>query len=98
MFNNILNSENFILVDFSAAWYAPCKAMLPIVEKIKNEYKNNLFVLNVDIETNSELSKKYNVLSVPTFIIFKNGQNVWQQSGAISEIELTKVINNLLNQ
>ncbi len=90
--NKILKTNKVVLADFSATWCAPCKKMLPIVEKIKGEYKNKVEILNIDIESNSDIAKKFNVLSVPTFIIFKNGKNVWQQSGAISEDDLKKAL------
>jgi len=71
-FNEIINSNECVLVDFYATWCTPCKMVSPIIEKIAKEH-NNVKTIKVDVDNNEELAIKYNIMSIPTIVIFKNG-------------------------
>ncbi len=69
----VLNEEKTVFVDFYATWCMPCKAMSPVIEEIAKEYKEVKFV-KVDVDENEEIALEYNVMSIPTMIIMKNGK------------------------
>ena len=84
----VLNSELPVLVDFFADWCGPCKMMAPIIEKLAEEYEGKLKVGKCNTDDNMPLAQKYRVASIPTFIIFKNGQPAATFMGAMSEDDL----------
>lgn len=96
-FNEIINSETPTLVDFFATWCGPCKMMEKPLEEVKEEIGEKARVLKVDVDSNREAAMKYNVRGVPTFIIFKNGEPVWRQSGAMPKKVLLDKINEFSN-
>lgn len=88
--SEVLNSDVPVLVDFFAEWCGPCKMMGPVVDKIAQEYEGKAKVGKIDIDKNPGLASKYNVMSVPTFMVFKQGKIVDTVIGAVSKEELTK--------
>ena len=80
-FNQIINENKPTLVDFFATWCGPCRMQSPILETVKSQMGDKVNILKVDIDQNQALAAEYNVMSVPTLIIFKNGVNVWRTSG-----------------
>lgn len=91
-FNTLLNSEKPTLVDFHAVWCGPCRMMNPIIEETKATLGDKANVLKVDVDQNKDVAIKYNIRSVPTIILFKNGEPVWRQSGIVAAKDLTKKI------
>ena len=85
-------SEKPVLVDYWATWCGPCKMVGPIVEEIAIEYSDKLKVGKLDVDTNQTSAAKQNVMSIPTLAIFKNGEMVAQQVGALSKTQLTQFI------
>jgi len=79
----VLNSDRPVLVDFWAEWCAPCKLIEPLVDELANEYKDKLKVGKVDVDSNPQISMQYGIRSIPTLLIFKNGQAVDQIIGAV---------------
>lgn len=88
--SEVLNSDVPVLVDFFAEWCGPCKMMGPVVDKIAQEYEGKAKVGKIDIDKNPGLAGKYNVMSVPTFMVFKQGKIVDTVIGTVSKEELTK--------
>lgn len=75
-FNEVLNSNECTVVDFSAAWCGPCKALAPIVDELSGEYDGRVAVGKIDIEESPEATENYGIRSVPTILFFKNGELV----------------------
>lgn len=92
-FNNIINSEKPVLVDFFAEWCGPCKTMAPILKDVKTQMQEKATIIKVDVDKNPEAAAVYQIRSVPTLIMFKNGQPVWKQSGVVPTHELIKLFN-----
>ena len=87
----VLKSEKTVLIDFYADWCAPCKMMAPVVERIASE-NNELKVVKVNIDNEEELAIKYMVMSIPTFVVIKNGEEVNRIVGAVDKSELESLI------
>ena len=91
-FSDIIKSDKLTLVDFFATWCGPCKMMHRILELLKEEKGDSIRILKIDVDDNEDLSMQYNIQSVPTLMLFKNGEIVWRQSGAKSLNELKSLI------
>ena len=91
-FNEMINGEQLTLVDFFATWCGPCKMMHPILEQLKEKMGDDIRILKVDVDKNEALSMQYRIQSVPTLMLFKKGEMLWRQSGAMSLNELMQKI------
>ncbi len=80
-FDKIINENKPTLVDFHATWCGPCRMQGPILEDVKKKVGDKANIIKIDIDQNQELAAKYNVRSVPTLIMFKNGEAVWRAVG-----------------
>ncbi len=85
-----------VLIDFHAHWCMPCVMMSPIVDEISKKLSGKLKVGKINVDENSEISQKYNILSIPTFIIFKDGKIADTFIGAVSKKEMEKRIKKYL--
>ncbi len=92
-FNEIINSDQPVLVDFFATWCAPCKAMLPILDDIAKQVQGKARVIKIDVDKNQQVAAAYQVRGVPTLILFKNGKQLWRQSGVVDANQLVQIIN-----
>ena len=92
-FNELIQSTTPTLVDFSATWCGPCKMMAPILDDLKSEVGDTAKIITVDIDKNPKAAAAYQVQSVPTLLLFKNGKIVWRQSGIVPTENLKRIIN-----
>lgn len=92
-FNEIIKSEKPTLVDFFATWCGPCKMQTPILEQVKQRIGDKVVIVKVDVDRNQELAAHYRVQSVPTLIMFKNGEPVWRAVGVQQAALLENKIN-----
>ena len=96
-FVNIINSNKPVLVDFYADWCGPCKQMPPILKEVKSELKENVRIIKVNVDKNPAIATRYQIRSIPTIIIFKNGEPQWTGVGLHPANELTEVLKKHLN-
>ena len=94
-FNEMINGVQLTLVDFFATWCGPCKMMHPILEQLKEKMGDDIRILKVDVDKNEALSMQYRIQSVPTLMLFKKGEMLWRQSGAMSLNDLMQKISQL---
>lgn len=80
-FDKLIQEDKPTLVDFFATWCGPCKMQAPILEDVKKNVGDKANIIKIDIDKNQELARKYNVQSIPTLIMFKNGEAVWRAVG-----------------
>lgn len=92
-FNDIINREQLTLVDFFATWCGPCKQMHPALEQLKQDLGDSIRIVKLDVDKNEQLANDYRIQSVPTLMLFRSGQVVWRQSGALRLNDLKSVIN-----
>ena len=91
--NEIINGSQLTLVDFFATWCGPCKMMHPVLEQLKEEMVDSLRIIKIDIDKNEALMEQYRIQSVPTLMLFRKGDALWRQSGAMSLSDLKTVVN-----
>lgn len=91
-FQQIIESTQLTLVDFSAEWCGPCKMLTPILKDVAQQINGKARILKVDIDQSPSASAAYQIQSVPTLILFKNGKILWRQSGLVPANHLTQII------
>lgn len=91
-FNDIINGSQLTLVDFFATWCAPCKAMHPVLEQLKEYMGERIRIIKIDVDKNQALSNTYGIQSIPTLMLFRNGKMLWRQSGAMRLLDLKRVV------
>ncbi len=91
-FSEMINSDKPVLVDFFAEWCGPCKTMAPILKQVKDEVQDNASIIKIDVDRNQHTASIYQVNSVPTLMLFKQGKVLWRQSGILPKNELVKKI------
>ncbi len=96
-FSDIIQSKKPVLVDFSAEWCGPCKMLAPILNELKKMMGDTITIIKIDVDKNASLASAYQIQSVPTMMIFKNGKAKWRQSGVMPAIALKKVLDNFMD-
>ena len=96
-FNDVISSDRLVLVDFCATGCGPWKAMHPVLENLKRQLGESIRIIKVDIDKHQQTAMQYGVQAVPTLMLFRNGQQLWRQSGALSLQQLLAVINPYLS-
>ncbi|WP_395046456.1 thioredoxin [Flavobacterium sp.] len=91
-FNDIINSEKPVLVDFFATWCGPCQMLLPVLNQVKESLQDRITIIKIDVDKNQTLAQKYQVRGVPTMMLFQDGKQLWRQSGVLTKEEIIKII------
>ncbi len=94
-FNELIQSEIAVLVDFFAEWCGPCKMLAPILEEVKQELGDAVKIIKIDVDKNQALASKFQVRGVPTLMIYKGGEQKWRQSGVLSKNDLVSLVRGL---
>ena len=88
----VTDNDGVVMVDFWAAWCGPCKMIAPIIDELATEYKGKAVVGKVDVDTNPEVSMEFGVRSIPTVLVFKNGELVKTQIGAAGKQQYVNLL------
>jgi len=96
-FSDIIKGNKPVLVDFSAEWCGPCKMMPPILKELKDKMGDSVTILKMDIDRNPAVASAYQIQSVPTLIVFRDGQVKWRQSGVTRADQLKSVLEGILH-
>jgi thioredoxin 1 len=96
-FNEIINGNDLVLVDFYAEWCGPCKMMSSILQEVKVNLKESVKIIKVNVDQHQDLASHFMVRGVPTFMLFKTGKMLWRQSGVLSTKDLIQIISSHLN-
>lgn len=91
-FDNIINSDKPVLIDFFATWCGPCQMLAPVLKQVKDSLGERVSIIKIDVDKNQEVASKYQVRGVPTMMLFQNGKQLWRQSGVLSKEEIIKTI------
>ena len=86
----VLDAKKPVLCDFWAEWCGPCKQISPVLSELAEDYKEKILIAKVNIDENPEVPSKYGIMSIPTLILFKNGQSVASQIGVVQKDSLSK--------
>ena len=95
-FTKLINDEKPVLIDFSAEWCGPCKTLAPILKQLADQHRENPKIIKIDIDKNPAIANAYQVQSVPTLMLFKNGKSLWRQSGVVPLTYLNKILSDNL--
>ncbi|WP_158976633.1 thioredoxin [Cellulophaga sp. L1A9] len=91
-FDKIIDSSTPVLIDFFADWCGPCKSLAPILKQVKEEMGDAVKIVKIDVDKNQSLASKYQVRGVPTMMLFKNGKQLWRQSGVLQKNDIITII------
>ncbi len=91
-FQDIINSETPVLVDFFATWCGPCQMLAPILKEVKDSLEDQISIIKIDVDKNEQLAAQYQVRGVPTMLLFKKGKQLWRQSGVLSKEQIIQII------
>lgn len=93
-FQDIINAEKPVLVDFFATWCGPCQILSPILKEVKDSLGDDVNIIKIDVDKNQALAAQYQVRGVPTMLLFQKGQTLWRQSGVLSKQQIIQAIKN----
>lgn len=91
-FDQLIQSDKPVLIDFYATWCGPCQMLGPILKEVKDQLGDSVSIIKIDVDKNQELAAMQQVRGVPTMMLFQNGKQLWRQSGLVSKEEIIKNI------
>lgn len=91
-FQDLINSDKPVLIDFFATWCGPCQMLAPILSEVKSELNDQVKIIKIDVDKYQDLAAQYQVRGVPTMMIFKKGEMLWRQSGVLSKKDLVSIL------
>lgn len=91
-FEQLVQSETPVLVDFFATWCGPCKTMVPVLEQIKSEWGDQIRIVKIDVDKNIDLAVAQKVMGVPTFALFRAGRELWRKAGTFTAPQLQQIL------
>lgn len=91
-FQNLIDSDKPVLIDFYATWCGPCQMLGPILKEVKENLGERVSIIKIDVDKNQEIASVYQVRGVPTMILFQKGKQLWRQSGVLSKEEIIQTI------
>ena len=95
--DEINTAEYPLLMDFWATWCAPCRMMAPMLDQLAADFKGKFLVRKIDTALYPKILPKYNVMGIPTFVIFRQGKEIWRNAGALNKKQFTDVLNDVLD-
>ncbi|MBQ5478267.1 MAG: thioredoxin [Bacteroidaceae bacterium] len=97
-FNNVIQSDQPTVVEFYATGCQPCKMMHPVLEQLKEELGDSIRIIKVDVDKYGDTAAQHHIQSVPTLMLFRNGEALWRQSGAMPKSQLKQIVEQFLNR
>jgi thioredoxin 1 len=97
-FQELINGNQPVLVDFSAEWCGPCKMMPPILKELKDELRDSITIIKLDVDRNPKVARDFQIQSVPTLMIFQKGDVKWRQSGVVPARQLQEIVQRVTQQ
>jgi thioredoxin 1 len=91
-FQNLIDSDKPVLIDFYATWCGPCQMLGPILKDVKENLGERISIIKIDVDKNQEIASTYQVRGVPTMMLFQKGKQLWRQSGVLSKEDIIKII------
>ena len=92
-FNQIINGDKPVLIDFHAEWCGPCKMLSPIIKEVSKEMNGKIRIIKIDVDKNQSLAQRFQVRGVPTLALFNKGKLIWKQSGVLTKQQLLNTLN-----
>ncbi len=91
-FQQLIDSPTPVLIDFYATWCGPCKILEPVLEEVRSEINDRGRIIRIDVDKNHQLANQFQIKGVPTLILFKNGKQIWRQSGVPPKKQLVELL------